>query len=94
MSDPTVRARARALDYIGAGMPNVSLGYAAEVGAREMAAPVRRLHFPLYVSAQDATGRDAVLCSACRNERGYRVDWPCDTARLIYTTEELEADRE
>lgn len=29
------------------------------------------------------------MCAECRDEDGDRVDWPCDTARFIYTSEEL-----
>ncbi|AYQ99399.1 hypothetical protein I5H37_gp050 [Mycobacterium phage Filuzino] len=29
-------------------------------------------------------------CATCRDERGRLVDWPCSTAPLIYTSEELQ----
>lgn len=37
MTDPAIEARAKAIARIGDGLASVSLGYAAECGAREMA---------------------------------------------------------
>ncbi|AXH68087.1 hypothetical protein SEA_TARGET_68 [Mycobacterium phage Target] len=51
--------------------------------------PIRELHRPRWsncinacCSGEDCRLRDRV-CEHCE------VDWPCDTAKLIYTTEEL-----
>lgn len=41
MSDPAIEARAKAVARIGDGLAGVSLGYAAECGAREMAKSVQ-----------------------------------------------------
>lgn len=30
-------------------------------------------------------------CPSCRDEKGRLINWPCETAKLIYTTEELES---
>lgn len=43
MSDPAIEARAKAIARIGDGLAGVSLGYAAECGAREMAKSVQEL---------------------------------------------------
>ncbi|AHN84268.1 hypothetical protein HEATHCLIFF_51 [Mycobacterium phage Heathcliff] len=52
--------------------------------------PIRELHRPRWsncinacCSGEDCRLRDRV-CEHCE------VDWPCDTAKLIYTTEELD----
>lgn len=41
MTDPAIEARAKAIARIGDGLAGVSLGYAAECGAREMAKSVQ-----------------------------------------------------
>lgn len=41
MTDPVIEARAKAIARIGDGLAGVSLGYAAECGAREIAKSVR-----------------------------------------------------
>ncbi|SHW30134.1 Uncharacterised protein [Mycobacteroides abscessus subsp. abscessus] len=43
MTDPAIEARAKAIARIGDGLASVSLGYAAECGAREMAKSVQEL---------------------------------------------------
>lgn len=83
MSDPAIEAAQRALESHTGGVLQM-----ADI-AREALKPIRELHKPLFVEAQDATGTDAELCDVCRNERGYRVEWPCETAKLIYSAEEL-----
>ncbi|SHQ53555.1 Uncharacterised protein [Mycobacteroides abscessus subsp. abscessus] len=49
MSDPAIEARAKAIARISDGLASVSLGYAAECGAREMAKSVQELHKPFEV---------------------------------------------
>ena len=49
----------------------------AEAAAREALAPIRALHRP------DGDYGYQTQCVACG------LMWPCDTARLIYSTEEL-----
>lgn len=43
-------------------------------GAREALAPIRELHRP----------DDSAVCAECD------MWWPCSTARLVYTTDELK----
>lgn len=80
MFDPVISARARALSHVGNGLPNVSVGWLAEVGAGEALRPIRDLHRPT------GTGTECVVCF---DSEGHGQPWPCDTARLIYTDEEL-----
>ena len=58
--------------------------------AREALAPIRALHKP----GTEAGYEDEPYCETCGHYDGLSADfthqpWPCDTARLIYTTEEL-----
>ena len=62
----------------------------AEAAAREALAPIRELHKP----GTEAGYEDEPYCETCGHYDGLSADfthqpWPCDTARLIYTTEEL-----
>lgn len=63
----------------------------AESAAREALAPVRELH-------SKADCDDAECGEECRYGfpmcAGCLEPWPCDTARLVYTTEELNRDGE
>ncbi|QFP96590.1 hypothetical protein SEA_SMOOCH_99 [Mycobacterium phage Smooch] len=87
MSDPAVEAATRVMKLVYAyPTPNRDL----VVTAREVLKPIRELHRPRWsncinacCSGEDCRLRDRV-CEHCE------VDWPCDTAKLIYTTEELE----
>ncbi|AXQ64965.1 hypothetical protein SEA_RENAUD18_58 [Mycobacterium phage Renaud18] len=74
MSDPAVEAAALVWD----GDPN-QLAHNLVDAAREMAKPIRKLHHPI-----DEHGDSVEECSECRHR------WPCDTAKLIYTSEELQ----
>ncbi|AHB29766.1 hypothetical protein GRADUATION_70 [Mycobacterium phage Graduation] len=87
MKDPAVEAAQRAwkaqYDLDTPPWPT------AIVAAREALEPIRELHRPRWsncinacCSGEDCRLRDRV-CEHCE------VDWPCDTAKLIYTTEEL-----
>lgn len=81
MTDPAIEARAKAIARIGDGLACVSLGYAAECGAREALRPVREkweeLLGPYATRLVDpeATGAIKILEAF---------------APLIFTTEELE----
>lgn len=76
MSDPAIEAAQRAL-VATRGHGNSTICEIA--AAREALKPIRELHTP------KAALFAGVACAECRNE------WPCDTAKLIYTTEELES---
>ncbi|UCR74427.1 hypothetical protein Ritam007_53 [Mycobacterium phage Ritam007] len=80
MSDPAVEAAARAWEWypVPKDIPLVvrSVPLAA---AREALKPIRELHYPI-----DEHGDSVEECSECRHR------WPCDTAKLIYTSEELQ----
>lgn len=79
MSDPAVEAAQRAASS------NCYTGRGLiEAAAREALKPIRELHYPREGSVS-AMYPDP-LCN-CGD------DWPCDTAPLIYATEELNRDR-
>ncbi|ASZ72986.1 hypothetical protein I5H33_gp052 [Mycobacterium phage Emma] len=76
MSDPAVEAATRVMKLVYAyPTPNRDLVLAA----REVLKPIRELHHPI-----DEHGDSVEECSECRHR------WPCDTAKLIYTSEELD----
>lgn len=78
MNDPAVEAGRRVCP--GTDSPTVlSIFRIAEAGAREALKPIRELHKPH--PGQHAAGSD--VCGGCR------LIWPCETARLVYTSEEL-----
>lgn len=80
MSDPAVDAARRAMKHDP--HQGVSLYDIAEIrvnAAREMAKPIRKKHRPI-----DDYGDGILHCLTCSPVR-----WPCDTAKLIYTSEEL-----
>lgn len=55
----------------------------AQAAIAQTLKPVRELHQP--VLRTDYTDERWVECTSCCGE------WPCDTAKLIYSTEELES---
>ncbi|QNN97999.1 hypothetical protein SEA_GANDALPH_55 [Mycobacterium phage Gandalph] len=80
MSDPAVEAAARAWEWYPVPKDNPLLVRSVPLtAAREMAKPIRKLHHPI-----DEHGDSVEECSECRHR------WPCDTAKLIYTSEELQ----
>ena len=87
MSDPAVDAALRTLvSMVGREW---NRGEALEAAAREALAPIRRLHSPHCGCSNDHVrmhiGPDCdPVCQDCGQL------WPCDTAKLIYTTSELE----
>ncbi|AIK67662.1 hypothetical protein VC69_gp047 [Mycobacterium phage Inventum] len=77
MSDPAIEAVERSLPYEYEA-DEVMADVAVRV-AREVLKPIRELHHPI-----DEHGDSVEECSECRHR------WPCDTAKLIYTSEELQ----
>lgn len=78
MSDPAVEAAQRALPMFASNTPHQSMIDAA----REALAPLRELHRNV-----DEWGEP--VCAYCMGHDGWHLDWPCDTARLIYPSEDL-----
>lgn len=74
MSDPAVEAAQRVMDKVAHRSGHVQ----RVAAAREALKPIRELHMP----EPYAQGPD--YCAECDHQ------WPCGTAKLIYTTEELE----
>jgi len=91
MSDPAVDAALRQLkEQFGTqwtptagedGRPFYTVRVRTEA-AREALKPLRELHY----SVRDCIGLRICPECTCRDSQ---VMWPCATARLIYTTEEL-----
>lgn len=89
MSDPVIEAAQRAwvaneaLDGIAysPGEGGLWTPDAMEAAAREALRPIRELHYPRENSVS-AMYPDP-LCNCDQ-------DWPCETAKLIYTTEEIQ----
>lgn len=76
MSDPAIEAAHRA----GGGW------YSAREmeAAREALKPIREKHYAVqYIN-------HTKCCVSCWNCKGQPYAWPCPTARLVYSTEELE----
>ncbi|ACI06458.1 hypothetical protein GUMBALL_84 [Mycobacterium phage Gumball] len=74
MNDPVAEAAQRAMRKVH-DYPRPN--HDLIVAAREALKPIRELHYP------EPDDR-APFCPECL------VEWPCDTAKLVYTTEELE----
>ena len=91
MSDPAVAAAERALDNLFdrgqvARALNKQVKSGALEGACEALAPLRELHYAEDFIDWDS-GDEVPLCNECEKA------WPCATARLIYTTEELNDEQ-
>lgn len=80
MTDPATTASAKAIGRIGNGLMNVSLRYAAEVGADEALKPIRDWHQKQSQRLSDKCSPEALMLKS-------QLD---DLAPLIYVTEELE----
>lgn len=87
MSDPAIEVAQRvwhAWTYTDASLKDL-----AEAAAREALKPIRELHKTSWDNCINAccSGADCKhrtqICGHCWDQ------WPCDTAKLIYTTEEL-----
>ncbi|RPA65773.1 hypothetical protein EF294_03285 [Gordonia oryzae] len=80
MSDPAVEAAWRAFGALWPDQGHFEFDFDSKdyalLTAREMAAPIRELHKPR------GSGRFQE-CIECH------TPWPCATARLVYTEEEL-----
>ncbi|WKW86357.1 hypothetical protein SEA_BUDSKI_80 [Gordonia phage Budski] len=95
--DPAIAAAQRAWDarYVGRMVSTVEsaahdgVGALAIAAAREMAAPLRKLHVRKTEPCDDCSKvcpECALECAACDAE------WPTDTDRLLYSSSELEGD--
>lgn len=83
MSDPAMEAAQRVNVAWGLGE---MLSLRSIDTAREVLEPLRELHRPVR-------RENRFYCHTCWNSMGYYKEWPCATAPLIYTTEELESHR-
>lgn len=84
MSDPAIESAQRAIGKVARSEPYRW----AEQGAREMSAAIRELH---CVAESESENAMESVCATCFSEEGNPVCWPCPTARLVYSTDELEA---
>lgn len=87
-TDPAIEAARRA-DFKTPSYQEYEYGDLI-AAAREALKPIRELHKPVPCCPGDAC--DMLLCSTCHDphSRNLPMRWPCPTARLIYTTTELE----
>lgn len=91
MADPAIEAAQRAAHIVSHdGRGNEINPWQGRVfAAREALKPIRELHQPEWDNCINAccSGKECKnrtrICGHCWGE------WPCDTAKLIYTTEEL-----
>lgn len=81
MADPAIEAAKRARDIEPDLKQPDKFGEMVDA-AREMARSVRKLH--KREGGSTPTGEYADMCYECQDY------WPCATARLVYSTEELE----
>lgn len=97
MSDPAMEAARRAFADYWPDQGDFEFAHSNEGrfgidAAREALAPIRELHKPsewwncinACCSGEECRNRSR-YCGTCDDS-----DWPCATARLIYTSEELE----
>lgn len=91
MADPAVEAARRAWEngpdevaklHYTQGEDGVWSPVAMEAAAREVLKPIRELHKPEVVRSPD--DEQWTECTSC-----YGAHWPCETAKSIYTSEEL-----
>lgn len=97
MADPSIEAAQRAWDERYRSTPDkshwifensladdgIAKGFVA--AAREMAKTVQELHVPFEVYG--AEGRK--FCSECSRLAALNIKWPCETAKRVYSSEEL-----
>ncbi|QDK01166.1 hypothetical protein I5J50_gp63 [Mycobacterium phage Purky] len=90
MSDPAVEAAQRAWGFESNWEFNDrTTGGMSVAAAREMAKPIRNLHnrvFGFRLVPKIKTGNRELFCKHCH------VKWPCPTAKLVYTSEELSGE--
>ncbi len=83
MNDPAVEAAQRALDALMPGIAGSHKRVAVDA-AREALKQVRELHYKCLNGGGDW------VCAECSWVDVVSVYWPCGTAELAYTSEELE----
>lgn len=89
MSDPAIEASRRAFGALWPDQGDFEFNFDsgqrqwADSAAREALKPIREKHVAYEVGTPD--GDRWLECISCCGQ-----DWPCETAKLIYTTEELE----
>jgi len=99
MSDPAVEAAQRvneeATYSYAVEVDGITHEYAlkrvARAAAREALVPLRELHRPMDEDEGRGPHWPREYCAACTHEDdGVWMAWPCATARLIYSSAELE----
>lgn len=84
MSDPAIEAARRTLAAWGESETETESAATALTAAREALAPIRELHKPAMDTRTELHPEPGCEC-------GNGADWrDCPTARLCYTTEELQ----
>lgn len=79
MNEPAVEAAGRVWD----GDPK-QLAHNLVDSAREALKPIRELH-----ASKEMPPSRHLRCQTCRDDFGHSILWPCATARLVYSEEEL-----
>jgi hypothetical protein len=77
--DPAVEAAERSSNRLDWHVPTEQQRALLVVGAREALKPLQEWHKPIW-------HRGLRTCMTCR---GVDTHWPCETARLVYSAEEL-----
>ena len=80
--DPAVEAALR-VGYTAGEM--LSREEQLTAAAREALKPIRELHQPITMCG-------VTCCQRCRTPDGASASWPCATAKLVYTSEELSGE--
>ena len=81
MPDPAVEAAQRAIGNVSPDEFTNEVGDTALAASREALRPIRELH--KREGGGTPTGEYADMCYECQDY------WPCGTAKLIYSSEEL-----
>ena len=95
--DPAVEAARRAAERgrltDDLMIPGLAVRAFGVDSAREALAPIRELHRPEESCDNTSHTNPSATCPHCDLICGYcGLTWPCDTARLIYTSKELSDD--
>lgn len=91
MSDPAEEAARRAFAYWRSMGMKKSADVTTVTAAREALAPLRELHKPWREYHHDGMLAGA-SCKTCAHDDSFGLvwqQWPCATAKLIYSDEEL-----
>lgn len=83
MNDPAQEAARRATTQAH-GFERPKIPALALASAREALNPIRELHRPV-----NAHGTGRIVCGVCWDSMSDYMRWPCATARLVYSEEEL-----